>query len=362
MPESLFGRPRAEIEAVLPDREPVVCPLCGREPRRFGVDFQGLHLARCGACGIEFQHPRPVFEQLAAAVYTDDYHPEGHAAVDRFRERTFARQMDRLERYVSRRPAALLDVGCGAGAFLGYARTRGWAVAGTDIHVTEDARRHGRRFWEGQLPDIDFDDVRFDAVRLNHVLEHTQDPLRELRQARRVLSDDGVLLIGVPNVAGLSIRLKSLQSRLGLKRRRWKHYGALHHLWFFTPQTLAALVEAAGFAVTHWETPAEDRPGRSGWTRALVRWPLETARLGGILDLYARPAEPTPDGTGPFGPVSGRPSSRSRSSPDPSGEPSSRQPGVDSRFPFSGGSRAPRPRSGPAVDFPVAAAGTSCAG
>ena len=362
MPESLFGRPRAEIEAVLPDREPVVCPLCGREPRRFGVDFQGLHLARCGACGIEFQHPRPVFEQLAAAVYTDDYHPEGHAAVDRFRERTFARQMDRLERYVSRRPAALLDVGCGAGAFLGYARTRGWAVAGTDIHVTEDARRHGSRFWEGQLPDIDFDDARFDAVRLNHVLEHTQDPLRELRQARRVLSDDGVLLIGVPNVAGLSIRLKSLQSRLGLKRRRWKHYGALHHLWFFTPQTLAALVEAAGFAVTHWETPAEDRPGRSGWTRALVRWPLETARLGGILDLYARPAEPTPDGTGPFGLVSGRPSSRSRSSPDPSGEPSSRQPGFDSRFPFSGGSRAPRPRSGPAVDFPVAAADTSCAG
>ncbi len=362
MPESLFGRPRAEIEAVLPDREPVVCPLCGREPRRFGVDFQGLHLARCGACGIEFQHPRPVFEQLAAAVYTDDYHPEGHAAVDRFRERTFARQMDRLERYVSRRPAALLDVGCGAGAFLGYARTRGWAVAGTDIHVTENARRHGSRFWEGQLPDIDFDDARFDAVRLNHVLEHTQDPLRELRQARRVLSDDGVLLIGVPNVAGLSIRLKSLQSRLGLKRRRWKHYGALHHLWFFTPQTLAALVEAAGFAVTHWETPAEDRPGRSGWTRALVRWPLETARLGGILDLYARPAEPTPDGTGPFGLVSGRPGAGSRSSPDPSGEPSSRQPGFDSRFPFSGGSRAPRPRSGPAVDFPVAAAGTSCAG
>ena len=137
--------------------------------------------------------------------------------------------------------------------------------------------------------DIDFAGVRFDAVRLNHVLEHTQDPLRELRGARRIVTDDGVLLIGVPNIAGLSIRLKSWQSRLGLKRRRWKHYGALHHLWFFTPATLAALVERAGFEVAHWETPAEDRPGRSGWSRALVRWPLETARMGGILDLYARP-------------------------------------------------------------------------
>ncbi|MCY4122994.1 MAG: class I SAM-dependent methyltransferase, partial [Acidobacteria bacterium] len=235
MPGSLFGRARDEIEAALPDREPVRCPLCGGEPRQFGVDFQGLHLARCEACGLEFQHPRPVFEQLAAVVYTTGYHPTGHETVDGARQRTFTRQMEGLDRYVRRRPAALLDVGCGAGAFLGYARARGWEIGGTDISVTEHARRHGARLWKGQLPDIDFAGVRFDAVRLNHVLEHTQDPLRELRGARRIVTDDGVLLIGVPNIAGLSIRLKSWQSRLGLKRRRWKHYGALHHLWFFTP-------------------------------------------------------------------------------------------------------------------------------
>jgi 2-polyprenyl-3-methyl-5-hydroxy-6-metoxy-1,4-benzoquinol methylase len=294
---SLFGRPRAEVEAALPDREAVVCPLCGRAPRQFGIDFQGLHLARCGACGLEFQHPRPVFAQLAAAVYAREYHPEGHQTVDGSRERTFARQMERLERCVRRRPAALLDVGCGAGAFLGYARARGWTVGGTDISLTDDARRHGSRLWEGQLPDIDFHDARFDAVRLNHVLEHTQDPLRELRCARRIVADDGVLLIGVPNIAGLSIRLKSWQSRLGLKRRRWKHYGALHHLWFFSPATLAAVVEAAGFSVARWETPAGERPGRSEWMRSLVKGPLEAVRMGGILDLYARPRPRSPHGS-----------------------------------------------------------------
>ena len=301
MPGSLFGRPRDEVEAALPDREPVACPLCGREPRQFGVDFQGLHLARCSACGLEFQHPRPVFRQLAAAVYNPSYHPDGHESVAGGRGRTFARQIERIERWARRRPATLLDVGCGAGAFLGYAHARGWEVGGTDIRITEAARRHGARLWEGQLPDIDFDGARFDAVRLNHVLEHTPDPLRELRRARRLIAGDGVLLIGVPNLAGLSVRLKSWQSRLGLKRRRWKHYGALHHLWFFTPATLARLVEAAGFRVAHWETPAEERPGRSGWTRALVGGALEVTRTGGILDLYARPAEPTRGGAGTFG-------------------------------------------------------------
>ena len=289
MPRSLFGRSRAEVEAALPDREPVACPLCGREPRPFGVDFQGFHLARCPACRIELQHPRPVFEQLAAAVYTASYHPEAHATLDRFREQSFARQMARLERYITARPASLLDVGCGAGAFLGYASGRGWEVAGTDIGLTAAACRTGARLWEGQLPDIDFGGARFAAVRLNHLLEHTQDPLGELRQARRLVAAAGVLLIGVPNLAGLSIRLKSSQSRLGLKAKRWKHYGALHHLWFFTPATLARLVEAAGFEVVHWETPVADRPGRPGWASAVVRWPLEALRAGGILDLYARP-------------------------------------------------------------------------
>ena len=289
MPRSLFGQPRAAVEAALPDREPVACPLCGREPRRFAVDFQGFRLARCPACRLEMQHPRPVFDQLAAAVYTASYHPDAHASLDRFREQSFGRQIARLERCVAPRPATLLDVGCGAGAFLAYARDRGWEVAGTDIGLTAAARRTGARLWEGQLPDIGFGGARFDAVRLNHVLEHTQDPLRELRQARRLVAGDGVLLVGVPNLAGLSIRLKSWQSRLGLKRKPWKHYGALHHLWFFTPSTLARLVAAAGFEVVHWETPVAGRPDRPAWVSAVLRPPLEAARAGGSLDLYARP-------------------------------------------------------------------------
>ena len=76
---------------------------------------------------------------------------------------------------------------------------------------------------------------------------------------------------------------------MGLKDRCWKHYGALHHLWFFTPATLSALVREAGFEVIAWETPVTDRSDRSGWISAVVRAPLEVLGLGGILDVYARP-------------------------------------------------------------------------
>ena len=91
------------------------------------------------------------------------------------------------------------------------------------------------------------------------MLEYTQDPLAELRRARELVTSGGLMCIGVPNLAGLSTRLKSWQSRLHLKRKPWKHYSALHHLWYFTPRTLGRLVEAAGFDVVQWETPVAGR-------------------------------------------------------------------------------------------------------
>ncbi len=289
MSESLFGRPRAEVEAALPDREGVVCPLCQREPHRFAIDFQGFHLARCPSCGLEYQHPRPVLAQLSDAVYGDTYHPAAHAADDPYRTRTFARQTARIGRHVAARPARVLDVGCGAGAFLRYARAHGCDAAGADIRLTDAARATGATLFEGALTAIDFGGATYDTVRFNHVLEHTPDPLAELRTARAVVRDGGLLIVGVPNLAGWNIRLKSLQSRLGLKRRGWKHYGALHHLWFFTPATLARLVEAAGFRVVDWETPADGRPEAPGWFGELLARPVAALRAGGILDLYAQP-------------------------------------------------------------------------
>jgi len=228
-------------------------------------------------------------DQLAAAVYTSSYHPDEHRNADGKRARAYERQLSFLEQHITDYSPSLLDIGCGAGAFLRFARDRGWEIGGTDVVVTDAARQSGADLWQGELPNIQFGDARFCVIRFNHVLEHTQDPLKELCRARNLITDDGILFIAVPNIGGLSIRLKSWQSRLGLKAKRWKHYGALHHLWFFTPATLIKLVHAAGFDVVHWETPVSDQVGRAAWARAAVRWPLAAARIGGTLELYASP-------------------------------------------------------------------------
>ena len=283
--ESLFGRPAAEVALALPDREPVMCPLCRQAPTPFAVDFQGLHLARCSRCGLEFHSPRPRLDQLAKRVYGAQYHRPDEARPDERHERHYLRQLQQLERHLDPAHRRLLDVGCGAGAFLRFALERGWEAHGTDVVVTDWAKEIGARVWEGELPTISFDKTRYDVVRFNHVLEHTRNPLDELRRARELIRPGGLLLIGVPNLAGLSVRVKSWQSRLRLKRKCWRHYAALHHLWFFTPETLQLVAKSAGFEIVRWETPVM-YPSRS--MASLYGRLVEAGRWGGLLDLYAR--------------------------------------------------------------------------
>ncbi|MFQ5695869.1 MAG: class I SAM-dependent methyltransferase [Terriglobia bacterium] len=286
---SLFGQPRALVEAALAEREPVRCPLCDVDPKPFATDSTGFHLARCPRCRLEFQSPRPLFSALAERVYAHHYEDLSEAAAELTPEKRFllARQLDGIESLRAGR-GPLLDVGCGAGAFLRYARERGWSVAGTDIELSSAAQAAGFQLWQGQLSEIGFGEARFDALRFHHVLEHTQNPLTDLRRARSLLRAGGVLYLSVPNLAGLGPRLKSWQSRFGLKAHRWRHYAALHHLWYFTPGTLARVVERAGFRVLRWETPLPPRPQRSAWLTSIYRALLEKPRWGSILDLYAR--------------------------------------------------------------------------
>jgi 2-polyprenyl-3-methyl-5-hydroxy-6-metoxy-1,4-benzoquinol methylase len=97
----------------------------------------------------------------------------------------------------------LLDVGCAEGLFLELAAKDGWAVTGTEI--SHYAVRHGKEelglnVMQGELRDMKFSDSSFDAVTMWHVLEHTVNPMDVLKEIRRILKDDGVFVMAIPNL------------------------------------------------------------------------------------------------------------------------------------------------------------------
>ncbi len=308
---NLFTASRAELEKHLVcDDTLLACEACGAADfRPFATDWHGMKIVSCQNCGLQFVNPRPSFETLSKVVYVERYYtrdgklqreplPGEEQALTEGHKRQYRTQIERLEALVVRGPRSLLDVGCGDGTFLQYAADRGWHVAGTEVSergIQLLRERLGFHAYFGRLHEIvfntpDWPASRFTAIRLNHVLEHIHHPARDLQVCRRILEPNGILFLSVPNVASLNNRAKSLASRLRLKARPWKHYTTIHHLFFFTADTLERLLERSGFEIVHWETPVLWKAGRSEALHQMYRALLEFPRWANVLDVYARPA------------------------------------------------------------------------
>jgi len=97
----------------------------------------------------------------------------------------------------------ILDVGCGYGFFLYHMAERGWQVEG--IEISAEGRHYAAehfpriRVRPKALPDPEIPDCSFDVVTLFYVLEHLADPVGVLREVRRILKPDGLLLLRWPH-------------------------------------------------------------------------------------------------------------------------------------------------------------------
>jgi len=98
----------------------------------------------------------------------------------------------------------LLEIGCGSGGisrWFGEAGPMHWDVDAVDV---EDVRlmHDGYRFRTVAGTALPFADASFDVVVTNHVIEHVGDENAQrahLREVRRVLRNEGVAYLAVPN-------------------------------------------------------------------------------------------------------------------------------------------------------------------
>jgi 2-polyprenyl-3-methyl-5-hydroxy-6-metoxy-1,4-benzoquinol methylase len=249
---------------------------------------QGKRVVRCLGCCLEFAEFYPDYDIADVEIYGDDYF-KGSIAKQRKREGIFDEMVANVESVLGWK-GRLLDVGAGDGALLCAAVDRGWEVEGTEIasvmirYVREEL---GLTIHQGIIEDIHLPLAAFDAVILNHVLEHVRNPKTTLEKVASLIGPDGVVRIEVPNLAGLSARAKNFQSRWKLKRKPWKHYSTGHHFWFFTPKTLARTLESAGLAVISVDAPLKQWGSKNAADRFL-NYVYKKTLSGGHLVVYAR--------------------------------------------------------------------------
>jgi 2-polyprenyl-3-methyl-5-hydroxy-6-metoxy-1,4-benzoquinol methylase len=206
---------------------------------------------------------------LNAQFFDHDEQPAATAWVRLFEHWNNRRTMSRLRRAGVSASGLLLEVGVGSGSFLVYARQRGMIPAGCDISAVicrRTAAETGIRMFCGALDALPREAL-FDAIVMNHVVEHVAEPLALLRAAHRHLRPGGLLHLAVPNAGSWEAHYSS-----------WNSYEP-YHLLYFTRQTLRRTVEQAGFDVRALGT----HEAFSSWFLVLTRW------LRG-MDVARRPA------------------------------------------------------------------------
>lgn len=137
----------------------------------------------------------------------------------------------------------LLDVGCGTGERISRFRSLGWQVTGveTSKHGCAIASGvHKLDVWQGDLFSADFKSEYFDVVTFNQTLEHMESPSRVLSEAHRILKDNGILTIRVPNQRSIEVQIFG---------SLWFPWEAPRHLYHFNKRSIRLLLEKNGFVI-----------------------------------------------------------------------------------------------------------------
>jgi SAM-dependent methyltransferase len=124
------------------------------------------------------------------------------------------------------------------------AQAAGWQATGVDIspYAAAFARtRTGCDVREGQLDAAGFEPGSVDVVTMWDVIEHMTDPRPQLAAANAVLRPGGLVALTTPDLGSVMARLMGA---------RWMGYKlADEHVFYYSRQTLARLLDKTGFTV-----------------------------------------------------------------------------------------------------------------
>jgi len=145
---------------------------------------------------IEIWHSKKQDAGESQGAYDDIYNNEGIHQLDSF----YLWLLSLLNPYPGRR---LLDVSCGQGALVNFARRAGVTAYGLDFSSAAIRRAHmdvgAACFVVGDGAHLAFPDESFDYVMCIGSLEHFIDPLAGMREICRVLHKNGSACILLPN-------------------------------------------------------------------------------------------------------------------------------------------------------------------
>lgn len=227
-PDDLRYEPCGKLTQV-PDNVSYVSPIAGENVRLSAIGFK-WHQASQHLAIENFQPPQYYEDYVMTASYSDRMQSLQAAQME---------HMMLLHKDAGKKPASLIEIGCGDGSFLEHAALHVPRVVGIEPsrRFAEEAIQKGFEVLVGFVgADVETTDERFDSFASRQVFEHLPDPLDVLTGIRKMLNHGAIGLIEVPN---------------GYRALRLKRFFEFFpdHVNYYSVNSLVSLASAAGFNV-----------------------------------------------------------------------------------------------------------------
>ena len=234
------------------ENKAINCPVCESERISFLYDVtdhslskEVFTLKKCEHCDFVFTSNPPQETKIANYYKFEAYisHSDTKKGIMNILYH-FSRKfmLSRKRKLIERRQnkGKLLDIGAGTGYFLNEMKTHHWEVEG--IENDSDARKFAKQKFSLSLHPkeklFDYRKSSFDVISLWHVLEHVYDMDNYLSTIHKLLKENGLLMIALPNA-------KSYDARI--YKSFWAAWDVPRHIWHFSEKNVRLLLKKHQF-------------------------------------------------------------------------------------------------------------------
>jgi 2-polyprenyl-3-methyl-5-hydroxy-6-metoxy-1,4-benzoquinol methylase len=192
----------------------------------------------------------------------------------------------------------VLEVGCGSGATMRWIRTKRSVHHAIGIELFPEAARLAATAFDsvrsGNVETMSLPDGQFDLIIALDVLEHLVDPWLAVTRLQAMLSDDGAMLVSLPNISHYSVSMPLFF------RGQWQYEkeGLLDrtHLRFFTKESALDMLTSGGLVVDkvkHVRSGPQFRSVKARWyVLKFLSWMLPSHLLDRQFLIRLRPPIP----------------------------------------------------------------------
>jgi 2-polyprenyl-3-methyl-5-hydroxy-6-metoxy-1,4-benzoquinol methylase len=236
------------------------CPVCGSgnienvfAVKDFTVSKKEFVIAECKDCSLRVTQDVPDAASIGDYYKSENYisHSDTsrglvNSLYKKVRNRTLKQKRKLIESITNKKSGKLLDVGSGTGAFANEMKVNGWDVTG--LEPDSGAIKVAKDLYGLELQETDklfeLSSGNYDAITLWHVLEHVHQLQEYIAQLKRILTDDGRLIIAVPNYTCYEEKVY---------KQYWAAYDVPRHLYHFSPAAMKTLMNKHGLKIIDYK-------------------------------------------------------------------------------------------------------------